>query len=164
MPPLDPLERRLANQQLLQRQLLSEEECFYIIVNNRKELKTSVITSQNYPINKMIRHSKSSFFEDDVLRDKLGTVNKVQFQFTEYKKTGFYKWHRDSSLGREYTHIIALNREYTGGELQFKRLDQEILIRLSIGECYSFPSDILHRVQSVLSGVRYSLVGWEHAG
>ena len=39
--------------------------------------------------------------------------------------------------------------------------DQEVTIRLNVGESYSFPSEIIHRVQPVLSGVRYSLVGWE---
>ena len=39
--------------------------------------------------------------------------------------------------------------------------DQEVTIRLNVGESYTFPSEVVHRVQPVLSGVRYSLVGWE---
>ena len=61
------INERLQNEVILQRQILSEEECFDIIVDNKKNLKTSVITSRNYPINKTIRHSKSSFFEDCLL-------------------------------------------------------------------------------------------------
>lgn len=156
------LDERLENEVVLQRQLLTEEECFNIIVDNRKDLKTSVITSKNYPINKMVRHSKSSFFEDDHLKNKIGVCNKLQFQFTEYNVTGFYNWHRDDSLGRVYTHIILLNKEYVGGELKIKKNNREQKIKLRVGECISFPSKLLHTVCKINSGIRYSLVGWEH--
>ena len=109
---------RINNEIIIKNQVLTEEECFMLIVDKRNHLKTSVTTNSNFPINKMIRHSKNSFFEDDNIRKKIGITNKVLFQFTEYKFTGFYKWHRDDSLGRLYTHIIVLNKEYTGGELQ----------------------------------------------
>lgn len=156
------INERLQNEVILQRQILSEEECFDIIVDNKKNLKTSVITSRNYPINKTIRHSKSSFFEDDDLKKKIGAQYKLQFQFTEYNVTGFYKWHRDDSLGRLYTHIIVLNKEYTGGDLQIKINNKEKSINLKVGECISFPSKLLHTVNRINTGIRYSLVGWEH--
>ena len=141
------------------RHILSEEECFDIIVHFKKHLKTSTVIS-NVPLNKQIRHSKSTFFESDDINTKLSS-RKIRFQLTEYQKTGFYRWHKDDSNGRIVTHIIALNKEYTGGELQLMHCDQEVTIRLNVGESYSFPSEIIHRVQPVLSGVRYSLVGWE---
>lgn len=156
------LDERLENEVILQRQLLTEEECFNIIVNNRKDLKTSVITSKNYPINKTVRNSKSSFFENDCLKNKIGVCNKLQFQFTEYSVTGFYNWHRDDSLGRVYTHIILLNKEYVGGELKIKKDNKEHNIQLKVGECISFPSKLLHTVCKINSGIRYSLVGWEY--
>ena len=141
------------------RQILSEEECFDIIVTFKKHLKTSTVINST-PLNKQIRHSKSAFFESDDINKRLSS-RKVRFQFTEYQKTGFYRWHQDNSNGRIVTHIISLNKEYTGGELQLMHWDQEVTMRLNVGESYSFPSEVLHRVQPVLSGVRYSLVGWE---
>ena len=141
------------------RHILSKEECFDIIVKFRKHLKTSTVISST-PLNKQIRHSKSAFFESDDINTRL-SLRKVRFQFTEYHKTGFYRWHKDDCNGRIVTHIIALNKEYKGGELQLMHYGQEVTIRLNVGECYTFPSEVLHRVQPVLSGVRYSLVGWE---
>ena len=142
------------------RHILSKEECFDIIVKFRKHLKTSTVINYSTPLNKQIRHSKSIFFESDDINTRLSS-RKVTFQFTEYQKTGFYRWHKDDSNGRIVTHIISLNKEYTGGEFQFMHHDQEVTIRLNVGECYTFPSEVLHRVQPVLSGVRYSLVCWE---
>ena len=141
------------------RHILSEEECFDMIVHFKKHLKTSTVISLT-PLNKQIRHSKCAFFESNDINKRLSS-KKVRFQFTEYQKTGFYRWHKDDSNGRIITHIIALNKEYTGGELQLMHFDQEVTIRLNVGESYSFPSEVLHRVQPILTGVRYSLVGWE---
>lgn len=141
------------------RQILSEIECFDMIVHFKKHLKNSTVIN-DIPLNKQIRHSKSAFFESHDINTRLSS-RKIKFQFTEYQKTGFYRWHQDDSNGRIVTHIISLNKEYTGGELQLMHFDQEVTIRLNVGESYSFPSEVLHRVQPVLTGVRYSLVGWE---
>ena len=58
--------------------------------------------------------------------------------------------------------IIVLNKEYTGGDLQIKINNKEKSINLKVGECVSFPSKLLHTVNRINTGIRYSLVGWEH--
>ena len=56
------------------------------------------------------------------------------------------------------SHIILLNNDFEGGELEFK--DNEDL-NLGVGDCVTYYSKLKHRVKPVLSGVRYSLVAWE---
>jgi len=103
-------------------------------------------------------------------------------QFTIYKPGQFYDWHCDSwdkpyeKEGRLKGKIRKLSvtvclsdpKDYTGGELEFRNVDQksgklykttckEILPR---GSVCVFPSHIWHRVKPVKTGTRYSLVIW----
>ena len=87
------------------------------------------------------------------------------FQFTEYKTDGYYKWHEDSSSDmhteRYCSMVIQLNDEYEGGELQIKDKDNtEITLEKGLGNLFLFYSHITHRVKPVTSGTRYSLVNW----
>ena len=103
-------------------------------------------------------------------------------QFTIYKPGQFYDWHCDSwskpyekegqNKGkiRKLSVTVSLSdpKDYTGGELEFKPIDnntgkqykqtcKEILPKGSI--CV-FPSHVWHRVKPVKKGTRYSLVIW----
>lgn len=105
-------------------------------------------------------------------------------QFTIYKPGQFYDWHCDSwnkpyekegqlkGKIRKLSVTVSLSdpKDYTGGELEFRDVDQksgkfykttckEILPKGSI--CV-FPSHIWHRVKPVKTGTRYSLVIWSN--
>lgn len=86
------------------------------------------------------------------------------FQFTEYNVGEYYKWHTDSgdmpNTKRYISVVILLNDEYDGGELVFKINNTDIVMNNSIGNLFLFDSNILHKVNPVELGVRYSLVTW----
>ena len=57
------------------------------------------------------------------------------------------------------TLLALLNDDFTGGELQFWQNQQ---FKLAAGEAVIFPSNFLfpHKVNKVISGIRYSFVVW----
>lgn len=86
------------------------------------------------------------------------------FQFTEYGVGEYYKWHTDSgtmpNTKRHISVIILLNDEYIGGELVLKIDNTDIVMNKTIGNLFLFDSNILHKVNPVEFGKRYSLVTW----
>lgn len=83
----------------------------------------------------------------------------------EYREGGKYEWHLDIGPGvaalRKLSAIVQLTdgSTYEGGEVQFNAGTERTLPR-DRGMMAVFPSYVLHRVQPVAKGVRYSLVSW----
>lgn len=126
---------------------------------------------------KRIRDSEILFTEIDWLRDKLELFlrNDIKikgyeldtiesFQFTKYGLGGHYGWHTDSGKGFEQRFcsvVIQLNDDYTGGELLYKNIDDEIItFERGNGNMFIFNSNIEHKVNPINTGVRYSIVTW----
>ena len=70
------------------------------------------------------------------------------------------RWVPNHTPNRDYTGIVYLNDNFTGGELVFPRLNVTIVPRR--GLLVAFPSNhrFVHAVPKVLSGKRYSLPVW----
>jgi len=93
-------------------------------------------------------------------------------QFCEYNSNeqGCYNKHTDmfggwySSHTRKLSFVLQLSDpwEYEGGELQLWFGEYPTSIQKEKGRLVFFPSYALHQVTPVISGVRYSLVGWVH--
>ena len=88
-------------------------------------------------------------------------------------KPGRYDWHIDVGPGpvpsmRKISYSILLNvGEYEGGELCFhigRNTDPHPGQQdpKSMGSIIAFPSYIVHRVQPMIKGTRYAIVGWVH--
>ena len=96
------------------------------------------------------------------------TTMSEQIQYAEYNSEyeGFYEWHLDigdnSSCKRKISISIQISdeREYEGGELQFKTGITEIDAPKNFNSVVLFPSYLLHRVKPVTKGIRKSLVLW----
>lgn len=105
-----------------------------------------------------------------------------QLQFTKYKLNQHYNWHKDGyelpySEGdckgkiRKLSSIFLISdpNDYKGGELEFnfnndiKKPQTHQVPKLNRGSIIIFPSFVWHKVNSVTSGTRYSLVNW-HLG
>lgn len=84
----------------------------------------------------------------------------------EYSPTGFYDWHIDLGSDVDAMRKISLvtfltpPEEYEGGELCF--LDQGPPLKLAQGTTVMFPSYLVHKVQPVTRGTRFTLVSWVH--
>jgi PKHD-type hydroxylase len=168
--------------------LLSKEECDTIIkysIDNF-QLKEAMISDNDGIPKKDELSRKSSIVSIDIddkfpfvkqrILKELPNYIKVKgyninfentfYQFTEYKEGEFYNWHTDSTeegpLSERYCSIvIQLNDDYSGGELQLKDDNTDIItFQKGIGNLFVFLSSILHKVEPVVNGTRYSLVNW----
>lgn len=76
----------------------------------------------------------------------------------ERRKHG--RWVPNHTPQRDYTGLVYLNDNFTGGELVFP--DRDVVIIPKPGLLVGFPSnhEFVHAVPKVLSGKRYSLLVW----
>jgi predicted 2-oxoglutarate/Fe(II)-dependent dioxygenase YbiX len=103
-----------------------------------------------------------------------------KFQFLLYSKGDFYKRHADRNdkpespdyiKARRISVVVFLSNEsqtnkpdsYTGGTLVVWNNDPQktpLRIEGEVGKLIAFPSDLMHEVEPVQSGKRYSIVNW----
>ena len=91
-------------------------------------------------------------------------------QLTQYKKKGFYNYHKDGAgfnlhnkpysknlhnKTRKLSMTMLLNDDFDGGEFQFYN---QPAFEMQKGDIIFFPSFELHRVLPINEGVRHSLV------
>ena len=148
----------------IRRKFLDEDYCFEIISKSRKKVEPTK-TSMGH-MDTSVRNMSTMVYRDNNLKQKVlgisdlseleGITDNLYFQFAEYNEGQFFRWHDDGLEMK--SHIILLNNDFEGGELEFK--DNEDL-NLGVGDCVTYYSKLKHRVKPVLSGVRYSLVAWE---
>jgi predicted 2-oxoglutarate/Fe(II)-dependent dioxygenase YbiX len=82
-------------------------------------------------------------------------------QLAKYAPGSHIRAHNDTATefsSRCVSALLYLNEEYEGGKLLFPRLD--LAHKPSVGELVLFPSEYLHAVTPVVSGVRYCFVGF----
>ena len=154
----------------IRRNFLDEDYCFDIILKSKNKLQPAQLT--NGKLDQNFRNASRCSYYDSTLREILfkisdlnqleGIKNYAHFQFSEYRQGQFFKWHNDGQNIK--SHIILLNDDFTGGELEFENSGN---LNLRTGDCVSYNSFIdnqrvgMHRVKKVTSGVRYSIVAWE---
>jgi PKHD-type hydroxylase len=84
----------------------------------------------------------------------------------EYNPKGFFDWHLDLGTGifaaRKLSLVTFLTppEEYEGGDLRF--MDGGPPLRLPPGATVIFPSYLMHKVEPVTRGNRFTLVSWVH--
>lgn len=95
-----------------------------------------------------------------------------RIQFGEYKRKGFYDWHRDTITNvklpnRKLSVSVNLSnpKDYEGGDLIIKNYygTRELKLVENLrpqGTVVVFPSILQHKVTPVKRGTRYSLVQW----
>jgi hypothetical protein len=82
-------------------------------------------------------------------------------QIVKYERGSHVVAHTDSGTFRSrrvFSTVLYLNDEYEGGEIVFPVKGRSF--HLKAGHFLLFPSDVLHRVNPVISGVRHTLVGF----
>lgn len=89
----------------------------------------------------------------------------IQVSVYDESQEGFYAWHMDVDpdfMGRKISISVPLNHpaQYEGGELQFWDGGSIVTATQAPGLPILFPSWIVHRVNPVTSGRRYSMVCW----
>jgi SM-20-related protein len=94
------------------------------------------------------------------------------FQFLLYREGDFYKRHADKNdridtpdyiKARRVSIVIFLDDEtisYTGGTLAVWGPAGPIRVKGETGKVVAFRSELMHEVEPVQSGERYSIVSW----
>jgi len=175
----------LKNTYFVKERAFSKSFCENIIkIFQNKKLEKAKITSGT----QSNRNSKVSFIKDKSIETKITKViNQINetaewnfllrefepLQYTVYNKDDFYDWHIDSRLKpydngliRKLSFTICLNNDYDGGLFELcsphpdNKKNQLSHQFLKQGDIIVFPSHIWHKVHTVTSGVRKTLVGW----
>jgi PKHD-type hydroxylase len=167
--------------------VFTPEECKEIIdIGNRVALtKATILKPEDRAIDLTIRDSDISWLwpgsENDWIFEKISDatnyLNENYFnfhlsgfaeglQFTRYvAPTGHYDRHIDKSFQgqiRKLSLTIQLSStdEYEGGGLMLFYDRNTIVMPKEQGRMIAFPSYVLHQVEPVTMGTRYSLVAW----
>ena len=85
------------------------------------------------------------------------------FSFNKYCSGDFLDWHPDSHEilnGATITYIIQLNDDYGDGEVKYRINDVDYTVNKKQGSVFVFDSNIVHSVDEVTSGERYSINVW----
>lgn len=84
------------------------------------------------------------------------------WQLLKYESNNYFVNHYDDSklFKRTISMSLSLNDNYEGGEIEFLRFN--LKIKLKANQAIFFPSNYVynHKVNNVISGTRYSVVGW----
>jgi PKHD-type hydroxylase len=78
----------------------------------------------------------------------------------------YYNPHMDNWKNGDYSTTIFLSNpnDYIGGELcLYFGNDEEKKVKLDAGWAITYPTGILHRVNKVISGIRYASVFWTYS-
>lgn len=96
-----------------------------------------------------------------------GVEANIQLARYDSSDRGFYNWHTDFAGIRPLRKLsisIQLSRaeDYDGGDLELQYGTEPQKLDKTRGAFIVFPSFMLHRVQPVTRGTRWSLVAWIH--
>ena len=86
-----------------------------------------------------------------------------KYSFNRYCSGDFLNWHADNHEilnGATITFIIQLNDEYEGGNVNYIIDGTNHTIPKKFGSVLIFDSNIVHSVDKVIKGTRYSLNVW----
>jgi len=156
--------------------ILSRNNCLEIIEEGEKYAKKNNWLKKrhnNYPttdnqiknkwkVYKLINDNFNNKISKEI--NKLFNLKNVKLVVEEYfivkydmKGQKALQYHID---GYEFSFIIGLNNEFTGGGTHFKKENK--LIKLGIGDCVIFSGRNKHKGMAITSGIRYILTGFIH--
>ena len=122
-------------------------------------------TQQEDPeLNKMMNASIAKFLRNSVISD-LHPLNKVSpCLMLKYEEGQHYAEHVDywkmNGIRTDYTAVITLNNDFEGGEHFIKIGSETVERKLEAGRILFYPSDYIHGVRPVTSGVRKCVTFW----
>lgn len=154
-----------------------KEESAYVSGNDQNGVDIEIRTSKVswIPVNDITEWIYTKIINcihevnNDFYSYELDKLEKLQFTKYFGSEKGFYTKHIDTMSGvyphnRKLTFVLQLSdpSNYTGGELQIHNSKDPQIIEKRKGLLTFFSSYTLHECTPVISGERYTLVGWIH--
>lgn len=178
---IEPLQSNFLNSKFYIPGLFTPEECQKIIELKGRETRALVSginprvdVTERYNLSKSILPYQENLWIFKRIMDFIIEANKRYFNFDingletlqllTYRKRGFYNWHVDLGSGKISTRKLSLviflsdQKDYKGGRLVWK--NDKTLYSQNQGACVVFPSYMMHKVEPVTEGERYTLVSW----
>jgi predicted 2-oxoglutarate/Fe(II)-dependent dioxygenase YbiX len=87
----------------------------------------------------------------------------IDFSFNKYSEGDYLNYHFDGAElknGATLTIVLELSDDYEGGEFCYMYNDEEHRFEKGMGSLYIFDSNMLHKVNPVVRGNRYSINCW----
>jgi PKHD-type hydroxylase len=162
----------------------------FIEEQKQKPLKESgIVRSNNGAYDKNFRDSNQvNINHDNPVVEKVREISKFanenyfkinisqyskENHFIQYDSGGKFEQHTDTIYGadvadlntrpvRKLSCITLLNDTFIGGKLALWYKGSRYSFPFNAGDVIFFPSYVLHKVDPVESGVRYSLVSWSY--
>ena len=86
-----------------------------------------------------------------------------KYSFNRYGEGDFLDWHPDNHEilnGATITFVIQLNDNYGGGDVRYSINEIEHTVNKKQGSVFIFDSNLLHSVNTITNGLRYSINVW----
>jgi predicted 2-oxoglutarate/Fe(II)-dependent dioxygenase YbiX len=86
-----------------------------------------------------------------------------KYSFNRYGVGDFLDWHPDNHEilnGATITFVIQLNDDYDGGYVKYSINEVENSVNKKQGSVFIFDSNLLHSVDTITNGQRYSINVW----
>jgi predicted 2-oxoglutarate/Fe(II)-dependent dioxygenase YbiX len=86
-----------------------------------------------------------------------------KYSFNRYGVGDFLDYHSDNHEilnGATITFVIQLNDDYDDGDLKYSINEVEYTVNKKQGSIFVFDSNLLHSVNTITNGLRYSINVW----
>lgn len=140
------------------------------------------IPSLSDDLEPLVNHPKYPHYINDIIKEKMidyASKHSDRFSIGSHSPLRVNKYVKGNIMDQHVDHIqsifdgkvkgipilsfiIGLNDDYKGGNLVFFNGWNKKKYRLGVGDIIVFPSCFLypHKVESIISGIRYTAVGW----
>ena len=143
-----------------------EKEPPYIGENNRIDITVRNVQRLKLPLNQGIGATLTTIgLNTNHERWKYNITHSNQAEFLMYEPGGRYTPHTDtvhqhSNETRKLTLLLILNDDFEGGKFFIQAGKERFYPPQKKGTVIVFPSFILHGVEDITKGIRYSVVNW----
>jgi PKHD-type hydroxylase len=132
-----------------------------------KTVKHNQQLDANHPIAKaLVEQVRQTSLKHSLFQAAARPRSVHSIRFNRYSDGMSYGRHTDNALmggcrtDLSFTLFLSDADSYEGGELVVEGIDSEQAYKLRAGSMLVYPASSLHRVDAVVSGVRWAAVGW----
>lgn len=140
-------------------------------VSGKSSLKNNLQSTQGNPGMEQATQAvlRALMGREDV--QSYAAPRQITMVFNRYDAGMFYKNHMDAALmggmqrqplrtDLSFTLFLSEPTSYQGGELVVETANGELALKGGAGDAVLYPSNMIHRVETITGGSRWAAVGW----